>query len=752
MKYGLFIFVFFLHLSLCSQEYVLLGSVKDGETGEPLIGATVTACSAATVTDVEGAFQLDIEESSCPVSISYLGYEMFADTINLPLEDGKPFIAFLTKSDNILDQAVITASKYALRQSETTVSLQVLKAQSIESSNVSSIDDVIENLPGVDVLDGQVNIRGGSGYAYGVGSRVMLMLDGIPSLQYDGGNAHWDDIPQENIQQVEVLKGASSVLYGSSALNGVIQFRTQEATLKPRLTAAMSYRYYMNPEDIRRKWWDDTRYEVFANASYAQKIKDVDLVTGLNFNSLQSYNESTTRDAGRAFLKLKWRLSPKNSMHVNVLYNGNENSNFFYWNNPLRGAYQPADGTINTGTVHRFMVDPGWTHFDSYGDKHSLKTRFFYSNSESNNNQSIVSLSEYLNYDYTKALWNGKATWVNGFQGIYNFTNSDLYGNSMFTAYNAALFSQWTHKIVHNLSYTVGLRYELNALNNETFTYTLQGEERTVEAKNTLEGKPVFRAGINYSPFKGTHIRSSIGQGYRFPTIGEKFTVTQAGGIVVLPNPDLESETGYSAELGVRQEFQNFFVSSFLDIAGFYSAYNNMIEFQLNDDATGFLAENIGNTEIPGLEITWGTQWNVGKLKIQGLLGYTHINPMYRNFTEEIKNSGTSEDNILKYRYRNSFKSGFTLKLYQFEVWFNQRYNSHMVSIDRSFSTFINGIAAFRELNNKGFNVLDARLAYSYKKYSIGINLNNILNTTYTERPALLEAPRNISMRIGYRL
>jgi iron complex outermembrane receptor protein len=315
---------------------------------------------------------------------------------------------------------------------------------------------------------------------------------------------------------------------------------------------------------------------------------------------------------------------------------------------------------------------------------------------------------------------------------------------------NAGLYSQWTHKILSSLSYTLGVRYELNQLNNESYTYRLNEEDVRIEENSITEGKPVFRAGLNYSLFKGNNLRMSIGQGYRFPTVAEKFTVTNAGGLVILPNPELEAETGHSAEIGIRQEFQNYFISSFIDIAGFYSEYNNMIEYQINSDASGFIAENVGDTRIPGIEMSWGTQWDVGKLKIQSLLGYTHINPTYRNFTDEIKFSGTSDENILKYRYRNSFKSGLNLEIYKIELWVNQRYNSHMVSIDRSFSTFINGIAAFRDLNNKGYNVLDARIGYKWKNFSFSINMNNILNATYTERPALLEAPRNISFRFAY--
>lgn len=751
MKYGLFTFLILLFSCVCSgQDYLLLGVVKDAETGEPLLGAVVTACAEAAVTDASGEFQLQIQEKVCPVEISYLGYENFSDTLDLPLEDGEIFIAFLTRSSDILNQAVITASKYALRQSESTVSLQVLAPQAISSSNVSSIDDVLENLPGVDVLDGQANIRGGSGYAYGVGSRVLLMTDDIASLQYDGGNSHWDDVPQEAIQQIEVLKGASSVLYGTSALNGVIHFRTIDAPLVPRVQASISSRYFLDPEDERRKWWTEPRYEVFGNVLYARKIKKLDLVTSWYGNQLESYNEETTRSVHRVFAKLKYGLSPKSKVHVNIQYNGGERSSFFYWANALRGAYRPANGTLTVSNNRRFMIDPGWTYYDEIGNKHTIKGRLFYANNANNNDQSVLSFSQNLNYEFTTSLLNGDVKWISGFQGLSNTTNSELYGNSSFLALNGGVYSQWSHKIIDPLNYTVGVRYEFNQLQNDAYTYELDDETVLVDEKVVSEGKPVFRAGLNYSPFKGTYFRSSIGQGYRFPTIAEKFTITNAGGLIILPNPELEAETGFSSEIGVRQEFKNFFISSFLDAAMFYSEYNNMIEYQLTDNADGFRAENVGDTRIPGVEISWGTQWDVGKLKIQTLLGYTHINPTYKNFTEEIKFSGTSEENILKYRYRNSVKSGVTVQLYNIELWVNQRFNSHMVSIDRNFSTFINGIAAFRELYSDGYNVLDARVAYKFKRFSIGLNMNNILNATYTERPALLEAPRNISLRFTY--
>lgn len=81
---------------------------------------------------------------------------------------------------------------------------------------------MLEKVPGVNYIDGQVSVRGGSGFAYGAGSRVMVLIDNMPALQYDSGYPNWSNIATETIGKVEVLKGAGSALYGSAAMNGVI--------------------------------------------------------------------------------------------------------------------------------------------------------------------------------------------------------------------------------------------------------------------------------------------------------------------------------------------------------------------------------------------------------------------------------------------------------------------------------------------------------------------------------------------------
>ena len=127
-------------------------------------------------------------------------------------------------------------------------SLEVIKPTAIENLGFTSTDEAIERAPGVTMVDGQANIRGGSGFSYGAGSRVLLLTDDIPSTQADAGRPNWGHIPLENIGQIEIIKGAASALYGSSAMNGIINIRTAYPTSKEYNHLVFYTTQYNKPE------------------------------------------------------------------------------------------------------------------------------------------------------------------------------------------------------------------------------------------------------------------------------------------------------------------------------------------------------------------------------------------------------------------------------------------------------------------------------------------------------------------------
>ena len=92
-------------------------------------------------------------------------------------------------------------------------------------------------------------------------------------------------------------------------------------------------------------------------------------------------------------------------------------------------------------------------------------------------------------------------------------------------------------------------------------------------------GAPIVRVGANLQVLKGTFLRASFGQGFRYPTITERYISTKAGLFGVFPNPGLEPEKSNNVEVGVKQGFRIGGVMGFLDIAAFRQHYEHTIEY-----------------------------------------------------------------------------------------------------------------------------------------------------------------------------
>ena len=155
----------------------------------------------------------------------------------------------------MMDEMVVSAGRYEQKLSDITVSMHVLKSDDITKQNAKDLSSVINTLPGVDVIDKQPSIRSGSGWTYGVGSRSMILVDGMSVLTPGNGEINWNTIPMENIEQVEIMKGASSVLYGSSALNGLINVRTARPHLEPQTRVSIYAGVYDDPSNSNSSWW-----------------------------------------------------------------------------------------------------------------------------------------------------------------------------------------------------------------------------------------------------------------------------------------------------------------------------------------------------------------------------------------------------------------------------------------------------------------------------------------------------------------
>lgn len=735
--------------------------VVDNENNFELVGVSIIADNTSFAqSDATGKFTLELTPGRHTIKATYVGYNTFTDTITINAETTAVFKIRMVPLAKELKMVVVSASKFERNISEETVSINILKPSLIQNTNSITMDEAVNRVPGVNIIDGQANIRGGSGYSYGAGSRVLVLVDDLPQLTADAGDVKWEFLPVENLEQVEIIKGAASTLYGSSALNGVINIRTSYPTSVPQTQISFYQGIYQNPRRKELIWWDN-RQPSFSGGyfTHSRKIGQLDLVVGGNVFNQDSYQQESFQKRGRINANLRYRFKKIDGLSVglntNFLYA--HTGTFFIWENDSAGGYRPFGGTdsattsITRNKYYRFNVDPYITYVKKDGSRHSLRTRLFETNNMTNQvNQDSKSRLWYAEYQYQHIFKFGlRAT--TGLMSNYSQIFSTMYGDH--DGANQAAYLQLDYKL-KQLTLMGGVRYERYRI--DTFK---------------ANSGPVFRAGMNYAVAKATHFRASFGQGYRFPTVAEKFVQTNIGALFVYPNPELEPEQGWSVEVGAQQGFKVSNWMGYVDLALFRQELNNFMEFsfgQWGNPATdpqfglGFKSVNLDRAQITGLEATIFGQGTLFGCPVNLLAGYTFINPIDINEANRIdsllgKNPLLTQPEIdslnnlriLKYRYTTTIKLDADVTWKILTAGVNIRYNSFMVNIDR-FLNFIEGIEDYRKINNNGDLVIDARLGFNVNKNTrIAMVVKNVMNREYTVRPAMIEGPRNFTIQIN---
>ena len=253
IKYFTGILLFFIVFNSWSQnDSKIYGRVVD-ESGEVLAGASViyrTDVSIGSVTDFDGNFELSVPSGKCKLICRFTG--MKSDTVTFQLAPGQTKEVNFTLFSYIKEfkEVDVKVGKFDKPIEEQTVTMVVIKPELIENKNTRSIETALDQTPGLNILDGEPQIRGGSGFTFGVGSKVAVIVDDMPMLSGDAGRPEWGFIPVENISQIEVVKGAASVLSGSSALSGSVNIRTAYPSSKPKTKINIYSGVYSNPTSL----------------------------------------------------------------------------------------------------------------------------------------------------------------------------------------------------------------------------------------------------------------------------------------------------------------------------------------------------------------------------------------------------------------------------------------------------------------------------------------------------------------------
>jgi len=750
------------------QAQNLVSGKVINENSEVLIGVNISAKEIPGLgasTNFSGDYQISLPDGCNNLLFQYIGYEDVLKNVCFEQNNTLTLNVTLKKTSELLGTVVISAGKFEQRLEEVTVSMDVIKASLIENKSTTSLDRTMNQSPSVHVVDGQANIRSGSGWSYGAGSRVMVMVDGIPLMRGDQGAVAWQLVPMENISQIEVIKGASSVLFGSSALNGTINIRTNYPSSEPANKLSITHTAYGKPKRESIHWYKGG-YTSANNISYlhTHKKDNTDFVLGTNLYYDGGYQYKVISKRARINMSHTTYSKEIEGLSYGIKANimRSKIADALMWQHDTL-AYNALNDDPSYSDNNHFNID----HFITYnnprnGIKHRINSRYFriniypaYVDSGQFSNRQAKRFSNvyYTDYQFQKQIKN-IVTLTSGY--TYKYSDGQdlvIYGNR--NNVNHSLYAQADIKY-QRLNLSFGGRFE---------HYNDEGN---------IINKPIFRSGINYQIAKATFLRSSYGEGIRFPSIIERYVNYATGPVMIFPNEELKPETGWSAELGIKQALKVGEWKGFVDFAVFMMQYDDMMEFSFgkwgNDDdgqifGFGFKSVNIGRTQIKGFELSLAGEGKIGQTKIEVLGGYTYTKPYIDDkhfvYDQYTTNSGinpvsyltTSSDTsgTLKYRYKHLAKFDLNIERDRIATGISLRYNSRMENIDRAFIDplfdMILGTTNAWERLNKNSMILDYRIGYNLtEEAQISFNIDNIFNKEQSLRPASLSAPRTYSI------
>ncbi|MBX7226459.1 MAG: TonB-dependent receptor [Chitinophagales bacterium] len=757
-------------------EGTLKGVVLDKDTKEVLTGVQlVSQQGVGAYSDVDGKYEMTLPEGKHVITVTYISYLSLKIEVEIKAGETTVLDINLIPESQFLDDVVVMGSLYPKDASTEIISIEVIKPEFIDKTNSVRLDDLARKIPGLNVVDGQANIRSGSGWSYGVGSRVAVVVDGQAILSPDRQDVKWIYLPMESVGQIEVLKGASSVLYGSSAMNGTISIQTVKPTSVPKTKITFYTSILDKPARDVTKWWRFPRLTFGTYFSRAAKVSPYfEYVVGAHVYMQQQHYEGGNDRLARVSFSTKWTNKKDSSFTYGLRGNFTYDyeTEFFYWQDKDNGFFKPAE--LNDNEFIRMNLDPYMTKYDKKNNKHELKGRFFFLRPEYSTRALFFNTDYIFQKEFPKS-------WIitTGLSNNLVYVNESSFDGKTLGDV-AAIFAQ-IEKRWKKLTMVGGTRFEFFKFGD---IVGLSGTEFKNEAgvrKFVLPG--MWRYGLNYQLRKNSFLRFNIGQAYRFPTLAERYVSEKLGPINIFPNPDVTPEFGWTSELGYEKKIKLPKYEASYDLAFFWQEYTDMIEFRVGlyipdtvnidsiniTDYLGFKAVNVSNARIAGLEFNFRNNFLINeKNNLQLTAGYTYAYPIDLNAdtTLGLQNIGTylknlfagmrptekltpqTLDAVLKYRNRHLVTIDAEYNYKDFlSMGLNARFYSGMERVDDLFRYFISGIGDYFDENyGKGDWVLDGRVSYTFGKNTVGVVVKNFLNNEYTLRPARPDAPRSYNL------
>ena len=683
------------------------GRVLDAKTNEPLPGVNVVVqgTTIGAATDEKGLFIIkNVPAGVYTINATMIGFAPGVRAgVSVTADGTTPVVLRLAESLIEVPTTVVTASKRAQSFMETPASVGILNSKQISQQNFVTLDKALEFTPGVNVMGGQLNIRGSSGYSRGAGSRVLLLVDGIPMMPGDSGDIKWDALPTNEIDHVEIVKGAASALYGSSAMGGVINVINKDPGDTPKTTLKVTGGLYSDPHYPQWKWTDRTRNYSQQDLAHERAFGKLKVRAAIGRRQSTGFAQNGQYQRNSLFLKTKYFFSPTSNLMIYGNYADDDHGSIIQWidlNSPLEVSPENRHDTIfssklQTGGMLTTVLSKrvGMKVRGSYYRNH-FEDRFV------DNRDQATSHNAELESQFDVELGRGHATTV-GITVSRNDIRSTIFSKHEIRDFSDYGQHEW--KVSEVVTLSGGARFDYHWVDT-----------------GLREWQTSPKLGLVYAPKPSLSFRLSTGRGFRSATAAEMFISTTTSGFKVVPNIDLKSERAWSFEVGG----QYIFPASRLNVAAFWNDYDDLIEGNLIQLNSGTVIQfvNYNRARIRGIELELQNSFFRQRLTVNS--GYTYLDA--RDLTA---------DAVLAYRPKHLFTVNGTYAFSRFSIGADFRYVSK-----------IQAVRIFPDDPRVEQRVLNLRAGAQFKPITLTLNAYNALQWNYTQVERTLEPIRSFAL------
>ncbi len=678
-------------LSLVAQEGPRLrGVVVDVETGVPVVGAEVLVQSTPfrVTTGADGSFEVALPDGrEYMLVVLASGFRTVERNVDAASVAGEPLRISMERLLFEVPGMTVTASRVAARPGEAPTSIAVISADELERRNVTNLKEALPFAQGVTFNAGHMDIRGSSGIARGVGSRVLMLLDGHRVLGGVGSDIDFGVLPLLDIERIEIVKGPHSTLWGTNAMGGVVNVITRAPPGGQRTVVRGYYGVFDTPGELD---FSEERLNMDGiELQHSRRIGGNDLTLSVAREGSDGFRQNGAM--GRWRLRFKTVFGPESATPWEVFasWKRQEAEEFFTWLSADRrlevdpaalGDYKrDADLVVGLTAIPlltsrlKLQIRPQLQHVRSQN--------YFHDNADFHRS------TRYGTDAQLSVFSGGRHALTVGGDGAYTTVASNFLSPTPAVT-DLALFAQDEIELSDRMRASVGVRLD---------------SHRTSFVEDDLTLSP--KIGLVYQPGERVSLRTSFSRGYRAPSVSEQFTSTTVFGFRVIPNLEIRGESAWAGEVGATASPHD---RIWLDAGLFWSEYAGLIEVgAAPNQYFTFQFQNVAEARVRGID----TGVRVGLVPTKLNL---HANYMY------VDSKDRQTGRHLAYRSRHNLTTTLS-------GW------SDVIAVDVRHRSRPDQVLVYPLDERGAITLLDLRMAVTIMDMDVHAKIANLLQTEYVD-------------------